>query len=76
MLLAAAVLFLAWITAEIISMLGVGEYLAGLIGGGLAFSLLPAILFVLACFILLLDGEHVRHLRSDPADSCRDRGLS
>jgi tetracycline resistance efflux pump len=38
-------------TAEIISMLGVGEYLAGLIGGGLAFSLLPAILFVLACFI-------------------------
>ena len=51
MLLAAAVLFLAWMTAEIIAMLGVGEYLAGLIGGGLAFSLLPAILFVLACFI-------------------------
>ncbi len=51
MLTAAAVLFLAWMTAEIISMLGVGEYLAGLIGGGLAFSLLPAILFVLACFI-------------------------
>jgi tetracycline resistance efflux pump len=51
MLLAAAVLFLAWMTAEIITMLGVGEYLAGLIGGGLAFSLLPAILFVLACFI-------------------------
>jgi len=51
MLIAAAVLFLAWMTAEIISMLGVGEYLAGLIGGGLAFSLLPAILFVLACFI-------------------------
>src|ERR671917_1203213 len=51
MLLAAAVLFLAWMTAEIISMLGVGEYLAGLIGGGLAFALLPAILFVLACFI-------------------------
>jgi tetracycline resistance efflux pump len=54
MLLAAAVLFLAWMTAEIISMLGVGEYLAGLIGGGLAFSLLPAILFVLACFGLIL----------------------
>jgi tetracycline resistance efflux pump len=51
MLLAAAVLFLAWMTAEIIAMLGVGEYLAGLIGGGLAFSLLPAILFVLACFV-------------------------
>jgi tetracycline resistance efflux pump len=51
MLLAAAVLFLAWMTAEIIALLGVGEYLAGLIGGGLAFSLLPAILFVLACFI-------------------------
>jgi tetracycline resistance efflux pump len=51
MLTAAAVLFLAWMTAEIISMLGVGEYLAGLIGGGLAFSLLPVILFVLACFI-------------------------
>jgi tetracycline resistance efflux pump len=51
MLVAAAVLFLAWITAEIIALLGVGEYLAGLIGGGLLFSLLPAILFVLACFI-------------------------
>jgi tetracycline resistance efflux pump len=51
MLIAAAVLFLAWITAEIIALLGVGEYLAGLIGGGLAFALLPAILFVLACFI-------------------------
>lgn len=51
MLMAAAVLFLAWMTAEIIAMLGVGEYLAGLIGGGLAFSLLPAMLFVLACFI-------------------------
>jgi tetracycline resistance efflux pump len=51
MLLAAAVLFLAWMTAEIIASLGVGEYLAGLIGGGLAFSLLPALLFVLACFI-------------------------
>ena len=51
MLLAAAVLFLAWMTAEIIALLGVGEYLAGLIGGGLAFSLLPALLFVLACFI-------------------------
>ena len=51
MLMATAVLFLAWMTAEIISMLGVGEYLAGLIGGGLALSLLPAILFVLASFI-------------------------
>jgi tetracycline resistance efflux pump len=51
MLLAAAVLFLAWMTAEIIALLGVGEYLAGLIGGGLAFSLLPAILFVLGSFI-------------------------
>jgi tetracycline resistance efflux pump len=51
MLVAAAVLFLAWITAEIIALLGVGEYLGGLIGGGLLFSLLPAILFVLACFI-------------------------
>jgi tetracycline resistance efflux pump len=51
MLLAAAVLFLAWMTAEIVALLGVGEYLAGLIGGGLAFSLLPALLFVLACFI-------------------------
>jgi len=51
MLIAAAVLFLAWMTAEIIALLGIGEYLAGLIGGGLAFALLPVILFVLACFI-------------------------
>ena len=51
MLIAAAVLFLAWMTAEIIALLGIGEYLAGLIGGGLAFALLPVILFVLACCI-------------------------
>jgi len=57
MLMAAAVLFLAWMTAEIISMLGVGEYLAGLIGGGLAISLLPALLFVLACFIAFSIGS-------------------
>jgi tetracycline resistance efflux pump len=57
MLMAAAVLFLAWMTAEIISMLGVGEYLAGLIGGGLALSLLPALLFVLACFIAFSIGS-------------------
>src|SRR5919107_6195013 len=51
MLLAAAVLILAWMTAEIIALLGVGEDLARLINTGLAFSLLPALLFVLACFI-------------------------
>ena len=49
--MAAAVLFLAWITAEIIALLGIGEYLAGLIKTDLAISLLPAILFILACFI-------------------------
>jgi tetracycline resistance efflux pump len=51
--MAAAVLFLAWMTAEIIALLGIGEYLAGLIYTGLAFSLLPARLSVLACFISL-----------------------
>jgi tetracycline resistance efflux pump len=51
MLTAAAVLFLAWITAEIIALLGIGEYVAGLINTDLAFSLLPALLFILACFI-------------------------
>jgi tetracycline resistance efflux pump len=45
------VLFLAWITAEIITLLGIGEYLAGMINTDLAIALLPAILFVLACFI-------------------------
>ena len=51
MLMAAAVLFLAWVTAEIIALLGIGEYVAGLIDAGLAFSLLPVLLFVLASFI-------------------------
>src|SRR5918999_434490 len=51
MLVAAAVLFLAWMTAEIIALLGIGEYLGGMINTGLAFALLPAILFALACFI-------------------------
>ena len=49
--MAAAVLFLAWMTAEIIALLGIGEYLSGLINTGLAYSLLPALLFALACFI-------------------------
>jgi tetracycline resistance efflux pump len=51
MLVAAAVLFLAWITAGIISQLGVGEYLAGLIDAALPLALLPVLLFVLASFI-------------------------
>jgi tetracycline resistance efflux pump len=51
MLVAAAVLFLAWITAEIIALLGIGEYLGGMINTGLALALLPALLFLLACFI-------------------------
>ncbi|MQA95626.1 MAG: Na+/H+ antiporter NhaC family protein [Streptosporangiales bacterium] len=51
MLMAAAVLFCAWVTAEIMSELGIGEYLAGLIGGGLATALLPALVFVMASCI-------------------------
>jgi tetracycline resistance efflux pump len=51
MLMAAAVLFLAWTTAEIIGELGVGEYLAGVIDENLALFLLPLVLFVLASFI-------------------------
>ena len=51
MLFAAAVLFLAWITAEIIALLGIGEYMGGLMEGTRLISLLPVILFFLACFI-------------------------
>jgi tetracycline resistance efflux pump len=51
MLTAVAVVFLAWMTAEIISMLGIGEYVALLIDGTLSFSLLPALLFLVASFI-------------------------
>jgi tetracycline resistance efflux pump len=51
MLMAAAVLFMAWVTAEIISSLGIGEYVGGLVDGTQLTALLPAILFVLAAFI-------------------------
>ncbi|MBY3555800.1 Na+/H+ antiporter NhaC family protein [Modestobacter lapidis] len=51
MLMAAAVLFLAWTTAEIIGELGVGEYLAGVIDENLPLFLLPVVLFLLASFI-------------------------
>jgi tetracycline resistance efflux pump len=51
MLFAAAVLFMAWITAEIIALLGIGEYMGGLMEGTRLISLLPVILFFLACFI-------------------------
>lgn len=57
MLTAVAVLFLAWMTAEIMSLLGIGEYLAGLIGGALAFSLLPVIFFGVAAFIAFAIGS-------------------
>ncbi|MGY1823165.1 Na+/H+ antiporter NhaC family protein [Geodermatophilus sp. SYSU D00079] len=51
MLMAAAVLFLAWMTAEIISELGIGEYLAGVVDEALPLALLPVVLFLLASFI-------------------------
>jgi tetracycline resistance efflux pump len=51
MLTAVAVVFLAWITAEIIGELGIGEYVAGLIDGVLTFSLLPVLFFLAASFI-------------------------
>ncbi|MFD0851537.1 Na+/H+ antiporter NhaC family protein, partial [Actinomadura adrarensis] len=51
MWIAVVVVFLAWVTAEIISEVGIGEYVAGFISGDLAIALLPAILFLLASFI-------------------------
>lgn len=51
MWVAVVVVFLAWVTAEIISELGIGEYVASFITSDLAFSMLPAILFLLASFI-------------------------
>ena len=57
MLFAAAVLFLAWITAEIIALLGIGEYMGGLMEGSRLISLLPVILFFLACFIAFSMGS-------------------
>jgi tetracycline resistance efflux pump len=51
MWVAVVVVFLAWVTAEIISELGIGEYVASYITSDLAFSMLPAILFLLASFI-------------------------
>jgi tetracycline resistance efflux pump len=57
MLTAAAVLALAWVTAEIISGLGIGEYLASFISTDLAYALLPAILFLLASFIAFSIGS-------------------
>jgi tetracycline resistance efflux pump len=57
MLPAAGVLFLAWMTAEIMGELGVGEYLGGLIEGTVLLALLPAILFVLSAFIAFSIGS-------------------
>jgi tetracycline resistance efflux pump len=57
MFFAAAVLFLAWITAEVIGELGIGEYLAGVIDEALPLALLPVILFVLASFIAFSIGS-------------------
>jgi tetracycline resistance efflux pump len=57
MLPAAGVLFLAWMTAEIMGELGVGEYLGGLIEGTVLLALLPAIIFVLSAFIAFSIGS-------------------
>jgi tetracycline resistance efflux pump len=46
-----AILFLALVTAEIISSLGVGQYLASLIKGNMALGWLPLIFFIFAAFI-------------------------
>jgi tetracycline resistance efflux pump len=45
------ILFLALVTAEIISSLGVGNYLASLIDGNMSLAWLPVIFFIFAAFI-------------------------
>ena len=45
------ILFLALVTAQIISSLGVGQYLASLIHGNISMAWLPVIFFVFAAFI-------------------------
>ncbi|WP_404427022.1 Na+/H+ antiporter NhaC family protein [Ureibacillus chungkukjangi] len=45
------ILFLALVTAQIISSLGVGQYLASLIQGNMSIAWLPVIFFVFAAFI-------------------------
>jgi tetracycline resistance efflux pump len=57
MRLAAVVLFLAWVTAEIVGELGVGEYLAGVLDEAFPRALLPVLLFVLASFIAFSIGS-------------------
>jgi tetracycline resistance efflux pump len=54
---AAGMVYLAWMTAEIMGELGVGEYLGGLVEGTALLALLPAILFVLAAFIAFSIGS-------------------
>jgi tetracycline resistance efflux pump len=57
MLMAAVVLFCAWVTAEIMGELGIGEYLAGIIDDALPLAVLPLVLFVLASFIAFSIGS-------------------
>ncbi|MBM7609298.1 tetracycline resistance efflux pump [Lysinibacillus composti] len=45
------ILFLALVTAQVISSLGVGQYLASLIQGNMSIAFLPVIFFVFAAFI-------------------------
>jgi tetracycline resistance efflux pump len=51
MVTAVLVVFLAWMTAEIIDMLGIGEYMGGLLDGTLAVAALPVLLFLVASFV-------------------------
>jgi tetracycline resistance efflux pump len=54
---AAGMVYLAWMTAEIMGELGVGEYLGGLIEGTALLALLPAVVFVIAAFIAFSIGS-------------------
>ncbi|KPN32007.1 arginine/ornithine antiporter ArcD [Halolamina pelagica] len=56
MLTAVSILVLAWGIGEVVSALGTGEYVAGVVGDSFPVAVLPALVLVLAAFIAFSTG--------------------
>ncbi len=56
LLFTVTILLLAWSTGSVMSDLGTGAYISGLVGGSIPAILLPMILFIISCFMAFSTG--------------------
>ncbi|MGC2871680.1 Na+/H+ antiporter NhaC family protein [Ihubacter sp. mB4P-1] len=56
LLFTVTILLLAWSTGSVMSDLGTGAYISGMVGGSIPVILLPMILFIISCFMAFSTG--------------------